>query len=64
MPYGLEAMAGVIPTVFVAGVGMKMVERLFPDQRSQPRRAPRRTSRKRSRRTSGTGVSNFSNLGF
>lgn len=64
MPYGLEAMTGVLPTIMVAGVGMKMVERLFPDRRSQPRRAPRRTSQRRSRRTRRPGIGNFSNLGM
>lgn len=64
MPYGLEAMTGVLPTVLVAGVAMKMADKLFPSQHSQPRRAPRRTSRRRSRRTGGTGIGNFSNLGF
>ena len=64
MAFGLEAMTGILPTVLVAGVAMKMTERLFPSPNSQPRRASRRTSRKRSRRTHGTGVGNFSNLGI
>jgi len=67
MAYGLEAMTGVIPTVFVAGVAMKMADRLFSSQESYRERRPRRSRRQRpyrQERRTGMGFGNFSNLGF
>lgn len=45
--YGLSAMAGVLPTVMVAGVTYKIAESLFP-QVGQPRQ--RRRKKRKTRR--------------
>ena len=64
MPYGLTAMTGVLPTVVVAGVAMKMTERLFDGRRPRRESRPRRRQRTRSRVSTGMGFGNFSNLGI
>lgn len=64
MAYGLEAMTGVIPTVFVAGVALKMTERLFDGRGPRRESRPRRRQGTRSRVSTGMGFGNFSNLGI
>jgi len=78
MAYGLEEMTGILPTVVVAGVAMKMTEKLFPSPGSNcatPGRRIRSKGRGRGltrgrgrgpigQPRSSVGFGNFSNLGF
>jgi len=64
MAYGLEAMTGILPTVVVAGVALKVTERLFDGRRPRRESRPRRRQRTRSRVSTGISFGNFSNLGI
>ena len=63
MPYGLEAMTGILAPIVVAGVAVKMTESLFDRNRRLGRGTTSRR-RSRARRGSPTKIGNFSNLGI
>jgi len=59
----LDSLIGVIPVVLVAGVAMKLTEKVFPTQQVAPKKISTRSTG-RSRRPNSVGFGNFRNIGF